>query len=229
MKEKTVASFDTHKLKRYFVTGLIILLPVALTILIVVFFFNLLTNPFEGIMISFLRSAGIFNKGFYFLSEEQLIRYTSKLLIFTFLIATTICIGFFARLFFINWIIRVGEAIVNRIPFIGSLYKTSQDVIKTIFTSNTKSFKQPVLVPYPNEYTYCLGLITREHIEGLEGDQFKDPVAVFIPTTPNPTSGFLLLFEREKVTYLDMSIEGALKYVISCGVIMTPLKPMTKE
>lgn len=221
--------FDTHKLKNYFVTGIAILLPVALTILIVGFLFNLLTNPFVGVMSAIMRKIGIFDGGIWFISESALVLVVSKILILIFLLSITILLGFFARWFFVNWVLKLGENIVHKIPLISSVYKTSQDVIQTIFTSQTKSFKQTVLIPYPNKYTWSLGLITRDEIPGLKNSKMKDPVAVFIPTTPNPTSGFLLIFEREDVIYVDMSIEDALKYVISCGVIIAPINPISKE
>lgn len=221
--------FDSSKMKNYFITGLVILLPVALTLIIVTFLFNLLTRPFEGLMTTLIRSIGLFKSGFLFLTQDQLILYTSKLLIIIFLGALTILLGVLGRWFMLHWLIRAGEALVTKIPLISSIYKTSQDVIQTIFTSQTKSFKQVVLVPYPNDFTHSLGLITREHVEGVSGEHFKDPVAIFIPTTPNPTSGFLLLFERKDIIYVDMTIEEALKYVISCGVIMTPIRPLSKE
>jgi uncharacterized membrane protein len=221
--------FDANKLKNYLVTGIAILLPVALTIIIVMFLFNLLTNPFVGMMTAIVSRLGFLKGGLWFISEEMLILAVSKILILIFLGVITVALGFFARWFFIHWILKMGESVVKRIPLISSVYKTSQDVIQTIFTSQTKSFKQAVLVPYPNKYTWSLGLVTRDEIPGLKGDKMKDPVAVFIPTTPNPTSGFLLLFERDDVIYVDMTIEDALKYVISCGVIIAPLNPLSKE
>lgn len=221
--------FDTHKLKNYFVTGIAILLPLALTVIIVGFLFNLLTNPFVGMMSAIIHSLGWFKGGLWFISEEMIIVIVSKVFILVFLVLLTIALGFFARWVFVHWILKIGESLVKMIPLISSVYKTSQDVIQTIFTSQTKSFKQAVLVPYPNTYTWSLGLVTRDEIPGLQGDKMKDPLSVFIPTTPNPTSGFLLLFEREDVIYIDMSIEDALKYVISCGVIVAPLNPISKE
>lgn len=225
MKKKLPPTFDTSKIRNYFATGIVILLPVALTLLIVSFFFNLLTRPFEGMMTALIASLGIFEGGAFFLSEAQLVLWTSKILIIFFIVGVTILLGYLARWVLIHWLIRLGEAIVHRIPFIRAVYKTSQDVIKTIFTTQTKSFKQPVLVPYPNADTFSLGLITREELTDLNHAKIENPVAVFIPTTPNPTSGFLLIFPKKDVTYLDMSIEEALKYIISCGVITTPLKP----
>lgn len=225
----TEYKFDSHKLKNYFVTGIAILLPVALTILIVGFLFNLLTNPFVGVMTAIMSKFTIFKGGFWIFSEETVINAVSKILILIFLAVVTILLGFLARWMFVHWVLKLGENVVHKIPLISSVYKTSQDVIKTIFTSQTKSFKQAVLVPYPNKYTWSLGLVTRDEIAGLKGGKMKDPISVFIPTTPNPTSGFLLVFERDDVIYVDMTIEDALKYVISCGVIIAPLNPISKE
>ena len=155
---------DTSHLRNYFLTGLVLLLPVALTIIIVTFLFNLLTAPFEGLMRNLLTSIGIYHGGFWFFSEEQLINMTSKVLILVLIIGLTVLLGAIARWFFINWLIKIGESVVTRIPLIGSIYKTSQDVIKTIFTSKTSSFKQVVLAPYPSKGTYALGLITKEGV-----------------------------------------------------------------
>ena len=220
---KSQFKFDTTHLRNYFLTGLVLLLPIALTIIIVTFLFNLLTAPFEGLMHSFLTSIGIYHGGFWILSEEQLVNMTSKILIFVLILGLTILLGAIARWFFINWLIRFGEAVVTRIPLIGSIYKTSQDVIKTIFTSKTSSFKQVVLAPYPSKGTYALGLITKEGVTSHDKEVLGDRVTVFVPTTPNPTSGFLLLYEVKDLIYLDMAIEDALKFVISCGVITSPI------
>jgi uncharacterized membrane protein len=95
-------------------------------------------------------------------------------------------------------------------------------VIKTIFGTTTRSFKQVVLVPFPNKETYSLGLVTREEIPAFKGGEEKELIAVFVPTTPNPTSGFLMMFEAEDLVFLDMRVEDAFKYIISCGVIMSP-------
>ncbi len=218
----------THHFRNYFLTGLVLLLPIALTVIIVSFLFNLLTHPFEGMMTSFLHSIGIFEGGLWFISEGQLVYWTSKFLILLLLFAITLFLGAVARYFFFNWLLKMGEALVNRIPLIGTIYKTCQDVIQTIFTSQTKSFKQVVLAPYPSKGTLALGLITKEEVTTHDKELLGERVSVFIPTTPNPTSGFLLLYEKKDLIYLDMAIEDALKFVISCGVIFSPIRPMAQ-
>ncbi|ADI38403.1 putative uncharacterized protein [Waddlia chondrophila 2032/99] len=211
-------------MRRYFITGLILLLPLALTIAIVVFVVNFFTNPFVGAVKETLQHIGLFHQGILFLSAEQVQLYFSRLIILLLLFLFTVLLGVLTRWVIIHSFIRLGEYIFHRIPIVRSIYKTSKDVINTIFTDQTKSFKQVVLVPFPNADTYSIGLVTREDIKDLTNQKKGDYIAVFVPTTPNPTSGFLMLFDRKDVVFLDMKIEEAFKYIISCGVILTPFK-----
>lgn len=211
-------------MRRYFVTGLVLLLPLALTIAIVIFIVNFFTNPFVGLVKGFLQQIGLFDKGFLFLSAEQVQLYSSRLIILLLLFGFTVILGMLTRWVITNYLIRLGEYIFHRIPIVRSIYKTSKDVINTIFTDQTKSFKQVVLVPFPNADTYSMGLVTREGIKDLTDKHKGNFIAVFVPTTPNPTSGFLMMFDPNDVIFLDMKVEEAFKYIISCGVILTPFK-----
>ncbi len=213
-------------MKQHFITGLALLLPLALTFLIVGFLLNLLTGPFIGIVQPLLFQIGFFQNGFWIFTSEQIVRTVSQILVLIVLFGLTVVLGYFARWVLFHYFIRFAEALVHRIPFINTIYKTSQDVIKTIFTSDTRSFKQVVLLPFPHASSYAVGLITREN---FEGNTLKERVAVFVPTTPNPTSGFLMMVKRSDVIYLDMKIEEALKYIISCGVILGEFKHMNPE
>lgn len=216
-------------MKKYFVPGLVILLPLALTLAIIIFIFNFLTNPFVGLVQGVLNYFGLLNTPFLFLTPQQFQIAVSKLIILVVLFFFTVLLGALGRWFFIHYFIKFWDYCLHRIPFVGSIYKTSQDVIRTIFGGETKSFKQVVLVPFPNEKTLSIGLVTRENLTGLPNSSEENMIAVFVPTTPNPTSGFLMIFNEKDLTYLDMSVEDALKYVISCGVILNPFKTMTKE
>lgn len=209
-------------MKKYFITGLVLLLPLALTVLIVIFIVNFFTNPFIGVVRGFLDQLGVLQKGFLFLSAAQVQLYASKLLILVLLFFFTVFLGWLTQWVIVHYFIRLGDYIFHRIPFVRTIYKTSQDVIKTIFGTKTRSFKQVVLVPFPNKETYSVGLVTREEIPAFKGDEKKELLAVFVPTTPNPTSGFLMMFEAEDLVFLDMRVEDAFKYIISCGVIMSP-------
>lgn len=211
-------------MKKYFITGLVILLPLTLTLMLVGFIFNLLTEPFLGISRSILSYYGLLDNGFLFLSAEQLQNAFSQLLIIMGLFFFTLFLGFIARWIYFHYIIKFWESLIHRIPFISTIYKTSKDVIRTIFTTKNNAFRQVVLVNFPNPETRTIGLVTREGLPGTEDTLGSQSLVVFVPTTPNPTSGFLTIVKKEDVVYLDMSVEDAFKYVISCGVIMTPFR-----
>lgn len=215
--------------KKYFITGLVILLPVALTIAIVVIIFNLLTTPFLGIVKAVFDHYHVFEGGFLFFNTSQLQNFVAQLLILVSLILLTIGLGCIARWFFFRSLFWFTDYTVRKIPLISSIYKTCHDVIKTIFTSKTNSFKQVVIVPFPNADSYSVGLITRDEIPGLSGTSHADSVAVFVPTTPNPTSGFLVMYKPADIIYVDMKVEDAFKYIISCGVILPSFTALEKE
>lgn len=215
-------------MKKYFVTGLVILLPTALTIAIVIFMFNLLTKPFLGIVKSIFEHYSLLESGFLFLSADQVQTYISQLIIITFLFFSTVLLGLIARLFFFYYLIRFWDYIIHRIPVINTIYKTCHDVINTLFSSNTKAFQQVVLVPFPNQKASSLGFVTCAKLPAITGLKDLDRVVVFVPTTPNPTSGFLVLYKKEDLVYLDMKVEEAFKFIISCGVIMVPFSKMTE-
>lgn len=216
-------------LKKYFVTGLVILLPVTLTVAIVIFILNLLTNPFLGAVKAVFDRYHLFETGFLFLNADQLQNFIAQILIIVSLLVLTIGLGLIARWFFFRSFIKLTDYIVRHIPLVSTIYKTCQDVIKTIFTSKTKSFKQVVIVRFPNPETYSIGLITREELPGLKGTSHEDSIAVFVPTTPNPTSGFLVMYKQHDLIYLDMRVEDAFKYIISCGVILPSFTAISKE
>lgn len=208
-----------RRVKKSFVTGLIILLPIAVTILLVRFFFNLLTEPFTGIVGPFI------NHLFPGKAHPHLTKLISQLLILIVLFLTTVGLGMVTRWFLVHSLLHYGEQIINRIPLIRSVYKTCKDVITTIFSDRSTSFKQVVLVPFPTMATRSIGLITQEDVSSLTPNRPGKLIAVFVPTTPNPTSGFLIMYSPDDLVYLDLSVENALKFVISCGVIMSPLNP----
>lgn len=204
-------------MKKYFITGLVILLPVTFTIVIVGFFVSLLTNPFLEFVQTMFTHYHFFDHAFSFFNGPQLQKIIAQVLILVVIFSFTVILGVITRWVFFHYVIRLGEYLVHRIPFISSIYKTSQEVIKTIFTSKAQSFKQVVVLPLFNSTTKCIGFVTGENLVGLGMD---DAVAVFVPTTPNPTSGFLVMIQRKDLIFLDMKVEDALKYVISCGVIV---------
>ncbi|MCB1110459.1 MAG: DUF502 domain-containing protein [Chlamydiia bacterium] len=213
-------------MKKYFITGLVILLPLAVTIAIVVFIVNFLTKPFIGIVSGFLKDFNLINKGFLFLSPDQVVLYGSKLLILICLFLFTLLLGMIARWFFFKALLNLSDKILHRIPLINKVYKTTQEIIKTIFVTDKSSFKQVVMVPFPKGGSYVMGLISREAPKACSDGAGGELYSVLVPTTPNPTTGFLLMYKKEEIIFLDLKPEQAIKYIVSCGVI-TPEHPVS--
>jgi uncharacterized membrane protein len=195
-------------MKKYFLTGLITLLPLAVTLWIVVKITNFLTQPFIGAVESMI----------HFNAPEKFIHTLSQILILLGLLLFTFLLGVVARRFFFRELIKFGDRLLHKIPLIRTIYKTSKDIIRSLFSGNGQSFKQVVLLPFPYKGAYCLGLITSGAPEA-EGAPSDPNVTVFIPTTPNPTTGYLVFCRKDDLIYLDMKSEEAIKYIVSCGVI----------
>ncbi len=207
-------------MKKHFITGLVILLPGAVTIAILIFVINFFTKPFIGFTSRLIEQWGLCQNGFCLLSQRQIIQYGSRVLILLALLGITILLGVVTRWFFMHTLIKLCDKILLRIPLVSTLYRTLQDIIKTIFVSDKNSFKQVVMVPFPGPETYVLGLVARESPEACCKATGKELVSVLVPTTPNPTTGFLLMFQKQVITYLDIKVEDAIKYMVSCGVIL---------
>ncbi|MBI3237039.1 MAG: DUF502 domain-containing protein [Chlamydiales bacterium] len=206
-------------MKKHFVTGLVILLPLAVTIAVLIFLINFLTEPFIGIVSSILEDFHIINRGFFFLTPEQLIRYGSKLIILILLFLFTVGLGIITRWFVLHALLRLGDKILHKIPIVNTVYKTTQEIIKTLFVSDKNTFKQVVMVPFPRADVYVIGLVVRE-APRICCEAAQNPlISVLVPTTPNPTTGFLMMFRKEELIYIDIKPEDAIKYIVSCGVI----------
>lgn len=210
-------------MKKYFITGLAILLPLTVTIAILVFLVNFLTKPFIGLVTKFISHTKIKEIGIHFFSSEKFILYSSKIIIVIGLILLTLVLGYIARWFFFKSLISLSDKILQKIPLVNKVYKTTQEIIKTLFITDKNSFKQVVLCPFPSNLTYSIGLVSRKAPKVCrDAKNSTDLVSVFVATTPNPTTGFLMMFKKEDLIFLDMKTEDAVKYIVSCGVIIPP-------
>lgn len=119
-------------------------------------------------------------------------------------------------------VIRAGEGMLNRMPVIRSVYGGSKQILETVLHSQSKAFRQPVLVEYPRTGLWAIAFVTgttEGEVQHLVADRL---INVFLPTTPNPTSGFLLFVPKEDLVILDMAVEEAIKMVISAGIVTPP-------
>ena len=127
-------------MKKYFITGLAILLPLTVTVAIIIFLVNFLTKPFMGLVTKFLYHTKIKDVSFLFFTSEQVIQYGSKILIIIGLLLITLFLGYIARWFFIKSLISLSDKILHRIPIINKVYKTTQEIIKTLFITDKNSY-----------------------------------------------------------------------------------------
>lgn len=193
-------------LRRYFISGLLIWLPIWVTILVVKFVIDFLSSTFSllphRIQPDTLIGAHIPGIG----------------LIMTLLVI--LLTGVVAANFIGSKMVTMWNAMISRIPLVRSVYSSVQQVIETLFKPGGQSFRKVLLVEYPHPGAWTIAFQTGTSIQEIEkalGD--KPMVSLYVPTTPNPTSGFLLMVPKEKVIELNMSVEQALKLVISLGVV----------
>lgn len=200
-------------MKKHFITGLVILLPLAVTIVLVVFIIGFLTDPFVGFVEHFFKGAS------WYIPFRGVVHFTLQIMMLIFLFFFTVALGFFGRMIAFKSMLSFYDYVMHRIPFVKTIYKATKQVINGIFGASTKSFKQVVMVPFPVKGAYSIGLVSSQAPSICEKALGTSLITVFVPTTPNPTSGFLMLYKPEDVIYLDMKTEEAVKYIISCGVV----------
>lgn len=199
-------------MKKHFFTGLAIILPIFLTLLLVWILFNLLTKPFLGVMNEFLTEWGV-------VGNRDLIQLLSRIAIFIILIGTVFIVGFLGQVFLTRAFFSLTDQVILKIPVVNKIYKAFRDVVQTLFVSKEKKFSQVVLIPFPQKGSQSLGLVTNECMPEGSDEEHAGLLSVFVPGTPNPTMGFMLMFQREEVIFIDMNVDEALKIIISCGVI----------
>ena len=196
------------KIRDYFFTGLIVIVPGYISFYIVVALIKKM-DSFIGLLPTKYH-------------PETYLHFKIPGLgaIVTFLLIFIIGI-IFTNIFGKKFLSFVENKFFKQIPFIGPIYKGIKQVIETIFSHDTKSFKEVVLIEYPKKDSYALAFITGliDHGEIQEKINHPKVVTVFVPTTPNPTSGFLLLIPEDKIIKLNISVEKAFKIIISGGVL----------
>jgi uncharacterized membrane protein len=215
-------------MKKHLVTGLMILLPLVITIWIVVFLVRLFTDPLMGLMEDLAQGNAVLAT--FYAEHRTLFRTIAHIVILIALFFFTIFLGLLGRWFFLNTLINMSEGLLNRIPFVGKVYKVAKEVIKTLFATKTESFRQVVLVPFPHEGAWAVGLVAQEAPKVCREAVNKDLISIFVATAPNPTTGFLVMYPRDRLIYINMRVEEAIKFIVSVGLIHpeAPLQGQTQ-
>jgi uncharacterized membrane protein len=202
------------KLKKIFLTGLAVTIPIGLTLYILFFLIDIMDGLLKVIPTKYhpdtLLGTHIPGLGII----------VTLALVFICGLVTTSYVGY--------KIVRSGEDLVERIPFVRSIYKAIKQISDNMFMAQRKSFKKVVLVEFPRKGVYTIGFVTG--VPGLEVQKKtgQNSISVFIPTTPNPTSGYLIIVPEEELVQMEMSVEEALTFIISVGII-TPADRIKKR
>jgi len=192
-------------MQKYFVTGLLILVPLAITLWVV----NLIIGTMDqSLLLLPARWRPEALIGFYIPGLGTIL---TLLIIFLTGLATRNFIG--------NRVVQVWEAAVIRIPVVKTIYSSVKQVSDTLFSSSGNAFRKALLVEYPRKGCWTIAFLT-----GVPGGDVKnhlqgDYVSLYVPTTPNPTSGFFLMVPRADTIELNMTVDAALKYIVSMGVV----------
>lgn len=215
-------------MRKNLLAGLVILVPIALTFGIIHFFIDLLTTPFLGGLQALFSANPKLQYYFNLLEEYNLAIPVSKFLILILLFIAVVVIGIIGRNWVVNTLFAYIDSIAHKIPIFRGIYKPMKEAVNSLLSPDSTGFSDTVLVPFPNTQGLAMGFVTSDRtIDDLNSIQ-KEKVTVFVPGTPNPTAGYLLLFDKSQIHYLSMSVEEGMKFVISCGVINANISPVDK-
>ena len=208
------------RLKKNFYTGLLMILPVVITYYIFNWLFNLAFRIINNtVIIKILKRLVDF--GFGEKADTFYMQVSVYIAAFLIIFLSITVLGYMTKVVFFSKIIRRVIDILERIPIIKTVYSTSKQIIGIVYSDNGESvYKKVVAVEFPRKGLYAIGFLTADKNTALkEILPDKDIVNIFIPTAPNPTSGFLLCLPKEEVHYLNMSVEWAFKLIVSGGYI----------
>ncbi len=198
-------------MKKYFITGLLVLVPLFITIWVV----NTLVYTLDQ-SLSLLPEAWQPKNLFGFNVPGLGVLLTLLIIFSTGLVAT----NFFGQQLIVWW-----EKLLSRVPFVKSIYSSVKQVSDTLFSDSGNAFRKALLVQFPREGTWTIAFLTGTPGGDVSNHLHGDYVSVYVPTTPNPTGGYFLMLPRKDVIELDMTVDAALKYIISMGTVAPLSKP----
>ena len=197
----------SKSIRGYLLAGLVVWLPLWVTFVVLQFIISLLDKTLELIPAAY--------------RPDQLIGHHIPGLGVLLSLVLLLVTGLVATNFFGQRLVHWGESLLSRIPLVRSIYNAVKQVISAILATNSEAFRKVVLVEYPRKDSWSVAFQTGAVISELSAKTNEEMISLFIPTTPNPTSGFLVIVPKADVVELNMSIDEALKFIISLGVVQS--------
>ncbi len=196
----------TH-FRRYLIAGLLVWVPLGITWFVIKFMIDLMDQTLLLLPVS--------------LRPENLVGFRIWGLGVVLTLVILLVTGIIAANLVGRKLVHIGERVLDRIPLVRSIYSSVKQVMETMLAGSGKSFRSVVLIEYPRRGIWTLAFLTGEQgVEEIETKTGRRVAHIFVPTTPNPTSGFFLVMPTEDVTVLDMSIDDGLKMIMSAGVVV---------
>jgi len=194
------------RIRRYLVAGILVWVPLAVTYTLIRFVVGLMDRTLLLLPRQF--------------RPEELLGFNIPglgviLTIIVLLITGLLAANFVGRAFVGGW-----ESLLDRIPVVRSIYSAAKNFAEMVFSDSSQSFKKVLLIEYPRKGLYSLAFQTSTELGEVQGRKGEEIVCCFVPTTPNPTSGFIVIVPKKDVTVLDMEVDEALKMIISLGVVV---------
>ncbi len=194
------------KLRNYFLAGILVTAPISITIFVTLKFLTFLDNKITPLI------PAMYNPNTYLPISVPGLGLIIAIVFF-------IVVGWFTRNFFGRLLVRISEYIVERVPVINTIYGAIKQIFETVMASQSDAFKEVVMFEYPRKGIWVMGFVTGQTKGEVQGLTDTDTVNVFLPTTPNPTSGFLLFIPKKDLIYMKMSVEEGIKMIVSGGII----------
>lgn len=203
------------KLKTYFVTGLLVCVPLAIT------FFAL------RLVVSFVDQSLLLIPKAY--RPEELLGFGVPGLGLILTVAVLLLAGMLVSNLLGRRVLGASEKQIGRIPLVGALYRGSKQLTETLLSPNSKSFRKVVLIRWPHRDSWAVAFVTGSSLGEVQEKTERELVCVFLPTTPNPTSGFILMVPRDDVIELEMAVDEAFRMVVSLGVVVPDWPPTNRK
>ncbi len=221
MKKEIKAIFGW---KTNFFSGLLILLPIASTSILIWWLFNKLTQFAPKLF------KGSGNESLESLAKNPIFNFSIQIIAILIALGIIYFVGLVARHYLGKRSIKMGEKVIGKIPLVRTVYHTIRQIVDTVFKQQSKMFRQVALIEYPSPGIHVIGFVTSETPESIcQLTDHEEMTSVFVPTTPNPTSGFLIFLPHNKVKILDMTVTEGMQLVISGGAVKPSIKGAKDE
>lgn len=204
-----------RKLRNGFIAGLVLVAPLGVTIFVVNFMLTRIGQPLS-------------NAIFQFIDKEIRTQWATEFLLsIAAIIIVTIVItllGFLSKYFIGRMFFNLGERFIGSLPFVNAIYKSVKQIVDTFSKQQKAVFQKVVLTEYPRKGVYVLGFLTSDAKGEVQHKTGAEVVNVFVPTTPNPTSGFLLMVPKDEIIEMEMTVADGMKLIVSGGAVSPPYK-----